>query len=276
MNPALRRLQNSAGIGLGCPSAFSHAAAADRPCWDFTPPRRQAFTLIELLVVIGIIAILAAITIPIALSMHTKGKQTASMSNMRQIGVALISYAGENNGNLPETTHTTGVKFNRAWIFALKPFLNDVDRVRICPADPIGKQRLQANGTSYVLNSYVFVPQIGPFGQDLGRLNNVNRLPYPAHTLIAFNVSDKRGASVMSDHTHSEQWVGNWRALCADIEPNRFRNGSSNAGHTNGSANYLYLDGHAENIPAREVKRRIEAGERFGKPPIEPEDLIRK
>jgi len=235
----------------------------------------SAFTLIELLVVIAIIAILAAILMPVIGGVQMRGKQAASMSNMRQIGLALLAYSNENDGNLPETSHTTGVKFEKAWIYALKPFLGNIDKVRICPADPIGEQRLKANGTSYLLNSYVFVPKIGPFGQNLGSLNNVRKLPYPARTLIAFNVSDEQGASVMNDHTHSEQWVRNWRRVRADIEPNRFRSGSSNAEHTNGTANYLYLDGHVEDIAGQELKRRIDAGEAFGKPPIEPEDLIK-
>jgi prepilin-type processing-associated H-X9-DG protein len=228
-----------------------------------------------LLVVIGIIALLAAIAMPVIGGVQSKGKQAASMSNMRQIGAALLAYANENDGSLPETTHTAGVKFERAWIYALRPYLGNLDKVRICPADPMGEQRLKAQGTSYVLNSYVFVPRTGPFGENLGSLNHLRSLPYPARTHIAFNVSEEQGASVMSDHAHSESWIRNWRRVRADIEPNRFRSGRSNAEHTNGTANYLYLDGHVENLAGRDLKRRIEAGEAFGKPPINPEDPVR-
>jgi prepilin-type N-terminal cleavage/methylation domain-containing protein/prepilin-type processing-associated H-X9-DG protein len=235
--------------------------------------RGAAFTLLELLVVIVIIAIVAAITFPIMSGVKVRGQQAACASNMRQIGAALLTYANENDDQLPETTHTAGVKFERAWIYVLKPYLANLDKVRICPADPLGAQRLQANGTSYVLNSYIFVPQVGPFGEDLGSLNNVRKLPYPARTLIAFNVSDEQGASVMNDHTHSDAWAGNWRRVRGDIEPNRFRTTRSNTDHTNGFANYLHLDGHVESLSGRVLKQQIDRGIAVGQPPLTPEDL---
>ncbi len=234
--------------------------------------KERAFTLLELLIVISIIAVLTGIALPVFGAAKVRGQQVSCASNLRQIGIALQAYASENDGNLPETTHTTGVKLENAWIFTLKSFLSNIDRVRICPADPIGEERLKANGTSYVLNSYVFVPKIGPFGQNLGSLNNTRKLPYPARTLVAFNVSDEQGAAATNDHTHGDAWPKNWRRLRGDIEPNRFRASRSNTDHTNGSANYLYLDGHVENLQAKELKRRVDAGELFGKPPVNPED----
>ena len=63
----------------------------------------QAFTLIELLVVIAIIAILAAMLLPALSKAKQKAKQAACISNMRQIGIALVMYVGDFNqypGNL--------------------------------------------------------------------------------------------------------------------------------------------------------------------------------
>ncbi len=55
--------------------------------------RRQGFTLIELLVVIAIIAIIAAILFPVFAQVREKGRQTACLSNMSQIGKACLMYS---------------------------------------------------------------------------------------------------------------------------------------------------------------------------------------
>ncbi len=57
---------------------------------------RRAFTLIELLVVIAIIAILAAILFPVFAQAKVAAKKTASISNLKQLGLAQIMYAGDN------------------------------------------------------------------------------------------------------------------------------------------------------------------------------------
>ena len=53
---------------------------------------RRGFTLIELLVVIGIIAILAAILFPVFAQARGSARNTADMSNIRQLGAAAMMY----------------------------------------------------------------------------------------------------------------------------------------------------------------------------------------
>jgi prepilin-type N-terminal cleavage/methylation domain-containing protein/prepilin-type processing-associated H-X9-DG protein len=62
---------------------------------------RRGFTLIELLVVIAIIAILAAILFPVFAKAREKARQASCLSNLKQLGLAVIMYAGDYDGIYP-------------------------------------------------------------------------------------------------------------------------------------------------------------------------------
>ncbi len=63
--------------------------------------KRRDFTLIELLVVVAIIAILAALLVPALARARFKAVQVACLSNHRQLGIATITFATDNDWQLP-------------------------------------------------------------------------------------------------------------------------------------------------------------------------------
>jgi len=63
--------------------------------------RPFGFTLVELLVVVAVIAILGALLMPAVVSAKRATQKAACLSNLRQVGVAVHTYAEENDGKIP-------------------------------------------------------------------------------------------------------------------------------------------------------------------------------
>ncbi|MHC4435583.1 MAG: type II secretion system protein [Planctomycetota bacterium] len=62
--------------------------------------RLRAFTLIELLVVIAIIALLMAILMPTLKRAREQGQRAVCLGNLKQLGLAWILYADDNDDRL--------------------------------------------------------------------------------------------------------------------------------------------------------------------------------
>ncbi len=63
--------------------------------------RKRAFTVIELLVVIAVISLLAGLLFPVFARAREKARQITCASNLRQIGMAVIMYAQDNDDLFP-------------------------------------------------------------------------------------------------------------------------------------------------------------------------------
>src|SRR6201986_3709206 len=90
---------------------------------------KRGFTLIELLVVIAIIAILAAILFPVFAQAREKGRQTACISNMRQIGMGMMMYKQYFDDSYPAFTGNPTANFVQPYI---DPYLKNT-AVWACP-----------------------------------------------------------------------------------------------------------------------------------------------
>jgi len=86
----------------------------------------KGFTLIELLVVIAIIAVLMAILMPSLNRAREQGKRAGCLNNLKQLGLAWIAYAGDNDDKIMNgeaengtagtcTTPTTGRHKGEKW-----------------------------------------------------------------------------------------------------------------------------------------------------------------
>jgi prepilin-type N-terminal cleavage/methylation domain-containing protein/prepilin-type processing-associated H-X9-DG protein len=64
-------------------------------------PRRRAFTLLEIIVVVGIVTVLLGIMLPGLSQARHQARQTACIAGLQQLGVAVATYAMDNEGYLP-------------------------------------------------------------------------------------------------------------------------------------------------------------------------------
>lgn len=205
-----------------------------------TPHRHAAFTLIELLTVIAIIGILAAIIIPVVGKVRESARKTQSLSNLRQIGQAVIMYAQDNRDRLvhAQNVPNSGDRFsnvlqnfmeNRApstsqWLASW-----DVSDVYRCPAYDNPTQRWKTGfGMHMYLNAYLVSGDYSQTNQEIwyGRLLTT-RFPTPSRTIIIGSTTDH---------------VIDVRRTTGFAETNTAPNRHGN------TANYLFLDGHVASL----------------------------
>ena len=187
-----------------------------------------AFTLVELLVVIALLAVLASLAYAGAGVVIGKGQAAKCLSNMRQIGAAMQMFANDHDGRLPGTAH--GV----SWTNSLGAYLGPKFIGR-CPAVPNHRARVSYGWNDSLADSR---------GQGI-RLVAVRA---PGATMAAAEIATNQS----SEHFH----FAGGRHGASRVTPNQFQTAVNVQVH-NGSANYLFIDGHVENLAWTEVQRLL-------------------
>jgi prepilin-type N-terminal cleavage/methylation domain-containing protein/prepilin-type processing-associated H-X9-DG protein len=220
--------------------------------------RNKGFTLIELLVVIAIIAILAAILFPVFAQAREKARQTACMSNEKQMGTALQMYGQDYDEILP--TWNMGVltggpgccPHNLYWDSLLQPYVKmgdptqasaanrDMGGVWKCPSS-IGTKA----DRSYGMSTFIFRAGIGVNNSTTGnayRVLSMAEMDAPASTIFVGDCGlGGRLAPPMWGQTRSLRG-GSPVANAATMANNQWEWPDRH----NGGANYVFADGHAK------------------------------
>ena len=101
----------------------------------------EGFTLVELLVLIAIIAILAALLLPVLSSAKAQAQRAVCGNNLRQIALGVRMYADDSN----DTSPSVGQATNRVLMYCYRELMQNYvgitrapsskDKVFACPAD---------------------------------------------------------------------------------------------------------------------------------------------
>lgn len=95
--------------------------------------RRHRFSLIELLITVAIIAILAGLLLPALNSAREKARALNCLSNLKQTGMAAISYAGDHEDRLLPGRYLVGDGVYGYWPGLLQTLKYCSAKNYICP-----------------------------------------------------------------------------------------------------------------------------------------------
>jgi prepilin-type N-terminal cleavage/methylation domain-containing protein len=140
------------------------------PVRSHEAPGRRGFTLIELLVVIAIIAILAAMLFPVFAHAREKARQTSCISNLKQMGTAMLMYAEDSDGLFPPAvarpSRSQKNYYEMSWMAVLEPYIKSRG-VYICPSS--GFRSLDYQSNNDLIRNYGYAPTNRAAGYEAAR-----------------------------------------------------------------------------------------------------------
>jgi len=88
-----------------------------------TESTRAGFSVVELLIVVAIAAVLVALIFPVAAKIRKSATTAPCMSHQKQIVAAMMAYAADNQGMLPDIALTTPTGETKPWIEVMRDYL---------------------------------------------------------------------------------------------------------------------------------------------------------
>jgi prepilin-type N-terminal cleavage/methylation domain-containing protein/prepilin-type processing-associated H-X9-DG protein len=209
----------------------------------------KGFTLIELLIVIAIVAILAAILFPVFARARENARRTSCLSNLKQLGLAVMQYTQDYDERLPQGLSTGESVFD----FQLQPYIKSIQMTR-CPSAVSTRQ------IAYAVNPWMW-------GENAS--TSIAAIPRPAETIYSGDATQYTNGDGTTRqffvNTDSSLWSGGYpwnddadpeQLLLSppnsDRDPPSWQGGSAANGdgmpryrHFDGW-NIVFLDGHAK------------------------------
>ena len=193
---------------------------------------RKFFTLLELLVVVVILMILISMLLPAAMKGRESAQTVSCLSNLRQLGSAMLSYSDDWRGRLPPyvTSAKTADHPGLNWGYWSFPYFNDT-RVLVCPVSP-GKEPLPTKESLHVYDGHYGWNYDGTQG-NRGALCNAIRFPSQGYLLC-----DSGDPCIIYG-------ANTWDNLMEELDLD-WDSKLEGANRHNQMANTLFVDDHAE------------------------------
>lgn len=213
--------------------------------------RYRGLTLTELMVVIVIIVVLASISFPISKRMKDSANALTCMSNLRQVGSAMLMYAGDNHQKLPPLSPPRNSEGNRGdiWprILAKAGYLEDGKDQPLCGTGvwtcPDCDFMSDAYGGFGVAEDTVFVyGDLKAKDTSITGSLKLTMIKDPARTWLV-------GDACQSAEKPNKGWYAIWS------QPDRW-GGHGPAERHRGKANVCMADGHVEALTREQIEER--------------------